>query len=359
MPRVACVMMQKDEAVLLEPWLAYHGHLFGLENLYVIDNGSTLAEVRAVLRRFAARGVQVDYSHPTRQDYLDKGDIVGARIRALDGEGRYDFFLPMDCDEFVIKQTATGFTCDRAAIHAYLETLRGEQQTLRMRFQLDNHPLLEDCYVHSGSSKTFFAAGAFGWTDHGHHCDGSRLAEGSKYTALLHVHFHHMPFERLVRAARQRWIGSVDIDDRDKLKDYQGASAHLARYLLMSAEEYYAQFRRKMLIHFPQPRALLRRLGAPLVIPRGSDDAGAADHGEANWTTFYAPAHLHMPSYLAANADVAAAGMDAMQHYFEYGFREGRQLAPAGQPAPAPPASPAPPNARPKRAGAPRRKAGT
>ena len=40
MPKVACVMMQKDEAILLEPWLTYHGHLFGLENLFVIDDGS-------------------------------------------------------------------------------------------------------------------------------------------------------------------------------------------------------------------------------------------------------------------------------------------------------------------------------
>ena len=45
MARVACVMMQKDEVHLLEPWLAYHGYLFGFENLYVLDNGSTRPDV--------------------------------------------------------------------------------------------------------------------------------------------------------------------------------------------------------------------------------------------------------------------------------------------------------------------------
>jgi hypothetical protein len=347
MPNVACVMMQKDEAILLEPWLAYHGHLFGLENLHVIDNGSTLPAVRATLERFAARGVHVDYAHPTRDDYLNKGDIVGATIRELDAAGTYDFFFPTDCDEFVIRQTATGFTADRAAIHAYLETLLREPQTLRMRYQLDNHPLLPDCYVHAGSSKTFFAAGSFGWTDHGHHCDGSRLAEGSRFTDLLHVHFHHMPFERLLQAARQRWIGTVDIDDRKKLVGYEGASAHLARYLLMSPDEYYAQFSQKMLVHFPQLGSLLRQLGSPLDIPRGEADPGMSDQGEANWTMLYAPVYLQDQAYLAANQDVANAGMNALQHYFQFGFREGRRLAPPDQPLPAPP--PPQPPTRPRK----------
>ena len=330
-------LAQKDEAGVLEPWLTYHGHLFGLENLYIIDNGSTRPDVRATLARFASRGVHVDYAHPTREDYLNKGDIVGAKIRDLDAAGIYDFFFPTDCDEFLIKQTATGFTCDGAAIDAYLETLRKEPQTLRMRYQLANHPLVPDFYVHFASSKTFFAAQAFGWTDHGHHCDGSRLAAGSRYTALLHVHFHYMPFERLIGSVRQRWIGSVDIEDREQLVGYAGDSQHLARYLLMSRDEYYTQFNQKLLIYFPQLRRLLGRLGAPLDIPPGECDPGESDAGEANWTSFYAPSYLQHNTYLLANPDVAVAGMDAMEHYCTFGFREGRRLAPPDMAAPAPP----------------------
>lgn len=294
------------------------------------------------MARFAALGVHVDYSHPTRQDYLDKGDIVGARIRALDGTGTYDFFFPTDCDEFVIKQTDAGFSCDRATIHAYLDTLRDEPRTLRMRYQLDNHPLLADCYVHAGSSKTFFAADCFGWTDHGHHCDGSRRAEGSRYTELLHAHFHHMPFERLLQAARQRWIGTIDIDDRDKLVGYQGASAHLARYLLMTPDDYYAQFNSKVLVHLPQLRSLLRELGAPLDIPDGPGNPATTDHGEASRTTLYIPVQFQGQAYFAANPDVAGSGMGAMEHYFGFGFREGRRLMPPEQPhSPSPAEEPA------------------
>lgn len=340
MSKAACIMMQKDEVVLLEPWLVYHGNLFGFNNIYVIDNGSTMPKVRKILDRFITLGIHVDFSHRTRADYLNKGDIVGALIRSLDANGSHDFFFPTDCDEFIIKKTSTGFSCDRVAIHSHLDTLKNEPKTLRMRYQLDNHPLLPDCYIHSGSSKTFFAAGSFGWTDHGHHCDGSRLAEGSRFTALLHAHFHHMPFENLLRAARQRWIGTIDIDDREKLIGYQGASAHLARYLLMSPDDYYAQFSQKALVHFPQLRNLLHRLGAPVEIPRSTNASCATDHGDANSTTFYIPVNLHDTAYLAANPDVAAAGMDAIQHFCSFGFREGRRLSPADTSSIAPPEPP-------------------
>ena len=83
MARVACVMMQKDEVHLLEPWLSYHGYLFGYENLYVLDNGSTRPEVLLTLARYAGKGVNVDYSPSRRDHYLNKGAVVGALIPVI------------------------------------------------------------------------------------------------------------------------------------------------------------------------------------------------------------------------------------------------------------------------------------
>ena len=40
------------------------------------------------------------------------------------------------------------------------------------------------------------------------------------------------------------------------------------------------------------------------------------------------PPDFDAARYLAANPDVAMAGVDARQHYLEFGFREGRPLAP-------------------------------
>src|SRR5580698_10575392 len=148
MPKIACVMMQKNETLLLRPWLAYHGYLFGFENLYVLDNGSDALDVRATLGEFARKGVHVDWSHASRQDYLAKGDLVGARLQALDVAREYDFLIPIDCDEFVLLRTETDFVCSREAILTYLVTLMGEKRPLRMPYQLANHPLDPDIYHH-------------------------------------------------------------------------------------------------------------------------------------------------------------------------------------------------------------------
>ena len=80
MPKVACIMMQKDERFLLKPWLAYYGHLFGFENLFVFDNGSMLAEVRDTLAEYEQKGVKVDRAHASREAYKAKGDIIGEQI---------------------------------------------------------------------------------------------------------------------------------------------------------------------------------------------------------------------------------------------------------------------------------------
>jgi len=49
---VRCVTMQKNEATLLEPWILWHGAIFGLTNLTVIDNGSTDRHVLKILKAY-------------------------------------------------------------------------------------------------------------------------------------------------------------------------------------------------------------------------------------------------------------------------------------------------------------------
>lgn len=329
MPIAACVMMQKDEITFLEPWLAYHGHLFGFENLYVLDNGSTTPHVREVLIRYAAKGVSIDYSRATRQDYINKGDLVGEIIRRLDADRKYDFFFPTDCDEFIIKRTEWGFTCDRTAIHDYLDTLRNEQRVLRIPFQIANHPLVPDFYSYFTFYKAFFAAGTFVWTDHGHHAGESRIGQGFRDTQIIHMHFHYHPFAKYLELAHRKWHGSVRTDDHDQLTNYQGPSMHLAPYFMMTPEQYYAQFNTKVLFHMPQLRALLHTLGAPLELPREKDFPHAMpDLGERTATTIYVPLQFNEQSYLEANPDVRDSGLNGLYHFVTFGVNEKRQLPP-------------------------------
>lgn len=67
--KVAVLMMQKDEYRLLEPWILHHAELFGLENLYVYDNGSTDERCLSVLKKYSEKGMSVVYDRRTFEDF--------------------------------------------------------------------------------------------------------------------------------------------------------------------------------------------------------------------------------------------------------------------------------------------------
>jgi SAM-dependent methyltransferase len=352
MRTIACVMMQKDEAFLLRPWLAYHGYLFGFENLFVMDNGSTLADVRATLLEFAGNGVHVDWDHASREDYLAKGDLIGDRLRSLDATGEYDFLIPLDCDEFIVLRTEAALVWRREPILTYLATLVGERRVLRFPYQLANHPLNPDIYHRYDFFKVFFPSGTVAPMDHGHHLAHSGLE--SKDTRLLHLHFHHKVFSLKTAQARLSWVGTVDVDDRTELAVYDGPSAHLNRFFLQGKDEYYRGFLDMVHFFLPEFRALLRDLGAPLDLPTEAvaDDlrlhitevdtasnsdtngvvvvvpltaAGATTTGEFRTTRF------HEGHYLQANPGLVEAAVDPTIHFSIHGFRESRLLRPVDE----------------------------
>lgn len=242
MPKIACVMMQKDETYLLRPWLAYHGYLFGFENLFVIDNGSTDPAVLATLDEFSGKGVNINREHPTREDYLSKGELIGATIQALDENRGYDFLIPIDCDEFIVLRTDADVLCAREPVLTYFASLTGETRVLRVPWQLANHPLNPDIYHRYDFFKVFFAAGTALPIDHGNHLAVDPSGRTPRDTRLLHLHFHHKVFDLKRAQARQGWIGSIDLDDRAKLETYVGRSEHVKNYFLHDRDAYYRGF---------------------------------------------------------------------------------------------------------------------
>jgi hypothetical protein len=355
MPRVACIMMQKDERYLLKPWLAYYGYLFGYENLFVIDNGSQLPEVRDVLKEYQVRGVTVDYRYGDRKDYERKGNIISEQIRLLDQQGQYDFLMPLDCDEFVVLKIDGGIFPLRDHILRYLDGLTGESRVLRFPHQLANHPLHPFYFHYFSFFKVFFAANTFVSVDHGHHIGHSSKGKGVRDTNLIHLHFHYKRHDALIEQARRSWIGAVDIDNHEQLRGYRGPSMHLAQYFLTSREEYYAGFLNKVHFYLPQLGLLLHYLGAPLSLPdepvsdqlrvRIDDSSPPIAMGtEAMFVpfrggklvalvpehrlsgTWFKPTEFSEVEYLKANDDLVKANVDGFSHFCYDGAREGRAL---------------------------------
>jgi len=353
MPKIACVMMQKDETYLLRPWLAYHGYLFGFDNLFVIDNGSTDPAVRATLDEFGGKGVTIDRGHPTREDYLVKGELIGATIQALDAKGGHDFIMPIDCDEFVLLRTESDIVCGREAILTYLAGLTGEKHVLRVPYQLANHPLNPDIYHHYNYGKVLFAAGTALPIDHGNHVAIDPSGRKPRDTRLVHLHFHHKVFDLKLAQARQSWIGGIDLDDHAKLETYDGRSVHLKNYFLRGRDAYYRGFLEQSHVYLPRFRALLKELDAPIDLPTEAvgdplqlriTEVDASSMDESNGIVVIVPAapptqtapasfravRFHEGDYLKANPSLADWHVEPTIHFLLHGSKEGRPLRPAG-----------------------------
>ena len=67
---IRCVTMQKNEATLLEPWILWHGAIFGLSNMTVVDNGPTDPHVKDVQKRSEAQGAQTIRQYRSPKDVL-------------------------------------------------------------------------------------------------------------------------------------------------------------------------------------------------------------------------------------------------------------------------------------------------
>jgi hypothetical protein len=94
MVKVKLFCMQKDEEDILEEWILYHSHLFGIENLYMIDNLSQQPSID-ILKKYERQGMHLS----VQNDYSKKGDYLYDLIKSTGDT--YDFAIPMDIDEFI------------------------------------------------------------------------------------------------------------------------------------------------------------------------------------------------------------------------------------------------------------------
>jgi hypothetical protein len=94
MKKIKLFCMQKDEDDILNEWILYHAYLFGLENIYIIDNGSGEAS-KSILEFYESQGLNVSY----RDDYSRKGEYLFELIKETSNE--CDIAIPLDLDEFI------------------------------------------------------------------------------------------------------------------------------------------------------------------------------------------------------------------------------------------------------------------
>lgn len=225
--RVGCVLMQRNEVNALEPWLRYHAHLFGMENLCVIDHGSTHPKVLNTLSWYELEGVKV-IRLPAEADFHLQGEFMTAAMREMNARDEYDFLLPIDCDEFLAMRREDGsFTCQRDEILRCLASCIGRQETFEIKQNLLNILGQPGRYWVLPYQKVFFSGRSIGTLCHGSHQDISGRDNGLLETPLVFVHFHHKPWDEQIKASKEKLRHFVDVEDEAALADFKGLGWHL------------------------------------------------------------------------------------------------------------------------------------
>lgn len=331
MARVRCVVMQRDEAHLLAPWLRYHSYLFGLENLTVLDNGSTDTGVLATLDRAEAAGVQVLRQFKTQGDFANKGDHVANVIRWWDHVGGYDFAFPLDCDEFVAVWKEGGPSCRRSDIHAALDNLIGETAILAIQTCIYNVAGRPGWFWPQGASKGFFAAGTLATLDHGFHHPTSQFAASPRKVPFTYIHMHYKPLATARAHALWKLAPFVNINDADAVRTHKGPGVHLARLFNMDEAEYLRHFDDYLLFAFSGFFSTMELLGFPGAIFEETEHSLVSEEMMIRLPrTAEKPCQLagrfNPQQYLELNLDVAAAGVVPVVHYLLGGYAEGRKF---------------------------------
>lgn len=94
MKKVKLFCMQKDEDDILHEWIIYHSYLFGIKNIYIIDNNSD-EKSKNILDFYQTKGLNVF----TRPDYSRKGEYICELIKNVSSD--CDIAIPLDLDEFI------------------------------------------------------------------------------------------------------------------------------------------------------------------------------------------------------------------------------------------------------------------
>jgi len=208
--------MVKDEVDVIRSWIEYYGFLFGMENLYVVDNRSGDGTWE-ILQSYQARLGGL-FQNP---DYKAKGALMEHLFRT--NAKANDWIFPIDIDEFVVfhETGSTTLSCDRERILAEIQRWspvmsHHPRHILRMNY-ISPVPWSSQGHAHPGEfrggdyqdygvmAKVFFRYQDCPRSiDHGNHFPGYK-----KYfvSNLCLVHFHRRNSEQFQKKVRNNVQG--------------------------------------------------------------------------------------------------------------------------------------------------------
>jgi hypothetical protein len=226
----------KDEYDLIEDFINYHSYLFGVNNVYIIDNGSTHLKVLDVYDKFISKGGTI-YKH---LDYTNTGQDVAFTNFMNIHKNECKYLFGINTDEFICLNNVNN-SCDRNTIIEYLENLPDDITMLHISKYLHsvvvdienenyinnkieypcrniNYFKIEDSGV--WYHKCFYKANSFINTSvgNGSHI-GVTLNEKISLSEISYYHYNSTGTRRLYERAYNTMLGFNYFNHNDTLKE--------------------------------------------------------------------------------------------------------------------------------------------
>lgn len=238
--------MQKNESLLLEPWIRYHVDLIGTSSIFIYDNGSTDTKTLTTLADAENIGLKINRTYSHQKDYYARGEIFADLIKSLDASNPHDFYFPIDCDEFLACGIDGKLSCQRDDILASLAPLIRDGEVLTIPHKYVNSP----CHINRYSKitnckKCFFAQGACEALSDGFHEGKSKDGNQERQTKITYIEFHYKPYADHMRLSAQKIDYLIPRLTRKNLAAYaksKRSNYHAAHALLESEYSYRKYF---------------------------------------------------------------------------------------------------------------------
>jgi hypothetical protein len=192
----------KNESHIINDWILYHSYLFGSENIYIIDQGSTDNTIN-ILKKHK---INISYTN----EHFSKKSIV---LTGLMKTAKNSFIIPLDADEFITLKENDKLTSNKESILSYFKGL--PIGPLRYKFnQIDSIPFkhkLKDPILEINEfktkwydswklyAKTFYHSNFFISTDQGNHKGNVNGHGNNMKTDLTLIHYDVTDYDHFVK----------------------------------------------------------------------------------------------------------------------------------------------------------------
>jgi len=212
--------MTKNEYLLIEDWIKYHGYLFGYENLYIID-ASTDVRVLDVYKKYQNYGLNLIY------DKTDLNNLEKQLTFYMSKFGGEDSFLiKLDTDEF-LAYNKNGYL-DNKNIRYLFDFLPVTGQKYKASYvissiaQSDSYdrPCIElesFTAIQETVFKSYFHSKSFISVDLGSHAGQAVNNEGYIGTVLSIIHYHDLGNKIILERTKNVLLSHNYINEEDDL----------------------------------------------------------------------------------------------------------------------------------------------